>query len=104
MSGDHTEQDGHADAMDFLWTEVANALVLTALAERHRKSGGHEAADRALADAENGFEELVRFLYDRKNAKYITASERTDLKHEIRLLRKKLDSVKASQGRASSQV
>jgi len=94
---DRTEEERHADAMEFLRTELATALVFATLAERHRKSGRHEAADGALADAETAFEELVRFLYDPNNAEYITASERGDLKHDVRLLRKKLYSVKASQ-------
>jgi hypothetical protein len=46
-------------------------------------------------NAENGFEELVRFLYDPKNALYMTASERGELKQEIRRLRKRLDLLKA---------
>jgi hypothetical protein len=81
--------------MEFLKTELATALVFSALAGRHRKSGRHEAADSALVDAEHRFEELVRFLYDPKNADYRTESDRNDLKHEIRRLRKKLDFVKA---------
>ena len=91
---DHAKQDRSGDAMDFLRTELATALVFATLAERHRKSGRHEAADRAGADAENRFEELVRFLYDPRNAEFITAAERGDLKYEIRRLRKKLDTAK----------
>jgi len=99
MSGpsDPTEEERHTDAMEFLPTELATALVFATLAERQRKSGRHEAADGALADAETAFEELVRFLYDPNNSEYITASERDDLKHDIRLLRKKLHSVKTRQ-------
>jgi len=93
---DDTKECRYALTMDFLRTELATALVFATLAGHYRKSGRHDRADRALSDAENGFEEIVRFLYDPKNAKYTTASERGDLKHQIRLLRKILDAVKPS--------
>jgi len=49
--------------MEFLRTELATALVFATIAERHCKSGRRKAAHGALASAERGFEELVRFLY-----------------------------------------
>jgi hypothetical protein len=41
---------------------LATALIFATLAERHRKSARHEAANGTVADAENSLEELVRFL------------------------------------------
>src|SRR5215469_8871793 len=93
---DHAEQGRRADAMEFLRTELAAALVFAALGERHRKSGRRKAAHHAVASAEHGFEELVRFLYGPKNAQFITESDRDDLKYEVRRLRTKLDALQGT--------
>ena len=98
MSGpsDHAEQGRRADAMEFLRTELAAALIFATLAERHRKLGRRKAAHDAVASAERGFEELAGFLYGPKNAQFITESDRDDLKYEVGRLRTKLDALQGT--------
>jgi hypothetical protein len=79
--------------MEFLRTELAVAQVYADLAERQRKSGHVEAAERSLAESETSYRRMRRALYLLRNTPHVTILEQTQIAARSNTLRMRLDAL-----------
>jgi hypothetical protein len=79
--------------VEFLRTELSMALISASIAEGQRKSGQYEAAKDFVADAEERYSSLLRFLLVPNTAKLMKAAEQAQFASALKRLRKKLDSL-----------
>jgi len=80
---------------EFLRTELSVALIFASLAQGQQKFGHHEAAQRSVLDAEEGYVALLRFLSEPNRAKLMSVAEQTQFAAALKRLRKKLDSLRS---------
>jgi len=71
--------------------ELSLCFALAGVAETERNSGNNEHAKASLADAENGYATVQRFLSDPKHAKHINDQEHRELTKGMAEVRRKLD-------------
>jgi hypothetical protein len=88
------EEDDRAAALASVRVGLATAFMFLNIAEDHRKSGCDDATALSVADAEDRYLDLVRFLSDAKTTKYVTASEWNDLAAALARLRPTLQVLK----------
>jgi len=80
-------------AIEFLRTELSIALLFASLAEGQSKSGNHESAKRSVADAEEGYSALLKFLSEPTSVKFMSVEDHAVFSSALKRLRKKLDSL-----------
>src|ERR1035437_7462187 len=69
--------------LDFIWTDLDVCLTLAAIAKRRYNMGSRERAERALAAAEKGYSDLLRFF---SQAKGLTAEREKEFQSKFNRL------------------
>jgi hypothetical protein len=89
--------ESHRNRIEFLKTELASCSTFASVAETEFRSGEHEAAERALGHAEDGYATVVRLMSDPKYADHMTDEERRELRARIERLRSTLDDLRRAE-------
>jgi len=80
---------------EFLSTEVKLCFTFLEVTRVELQSGDHEHAERALREAERGYQTLRRFLEDRKHFEHLTAEQLATLRNKTQELRDAIDNIRS---------
>ena len=78
--------------VDFFTTEFGRCSTFLKLAATPLQTGNRESANTAIANAEQGYKTLNRYLSDQKHIFRLTPDQRPEFMVELGRLREKLDS------------
>lgn len=76
--------------LDFIWTDLDVCLTLAAVAKTQYSMGNREHAERALAAAEKGYSDMLRFF---SQAKRLTVEREKEFQSKFDKLRDRLDAL-----------
>src|SRR5438552_2965019 len=92
--GERLHDDLDQERIKFLELDLDMCFAMTDLAATRLKSGNGEDAEKAIADAEKGYQTVSRFLNDPKHMSRMTADEIRRFTAELQRLRERLDGLR----------
>jgi len=92
-----TQAEFERGQAEFLTSLLATSSRCAGIASTMYEGGNTKVADQKMADAENGYATVLRFLSDPQCTKRLTIKAGQDLRKQMKMLRNNLDGLKRLQ-------